>query len=197
MNGISFKMIKKYIIMILFIAGLATFGCSVKAPEVKITGEKTALENQVIGTYQEIEQDSWTITSVRSTSPGKVSAMSDEKKKVLTAVQNRRFNKDDINEFKKDLSVGENNQGFLELRSSDKLEQDTEYRNRVEKILEDENRDRRIIMERAMQVNEDIATAGEDAVLRVFAKIYQEESAPNTWIQLDDGSWVRKKANKK
>ncbi|MBD3288803.1 DUF1318 domain-containing protein [candidate division KSB1 bacterium] len=181
---------KANFILLIFMVFIA--GCSVEAPEVKITGEKTALENQVIGTYEEIEQDSWTITSVRSTSPGKAPAMSEEKKKVLSAVQNRRFNKDDIDEFKEDMVVGENNNGFLEIRNAEKLNKDADYRKRVEQIVAAENQDRKVIMERAMQVNEDIAKAGAERVASVFAKIWQEESAPGTLIQLEDGSWVKK-----
>lgn len=184
---------KNITLLMIFIGGLLIIECSVKAPEVKITGEKTALENQVIGTYQEIEQDSWTIASVRATTPGKKQTMSEEKKKVLAAVQNRRFNKDDVNEFKRDGVVGENNKGFLEIRDYEKLNNDSEYRKRVEKIIEDENRDRQIIMDRAIQINERIAQADEQAVAKIFAKIYQDASEPNTWIQLDDGTWAKKK----
>ncbi len=175
---------------------MTMLACSVKAPEVNITGEKTALEKQVIGTYQEIEQDSWTIASVRSTAPGQKPKMSEEKKKVLSAVQNRRFNKDDIDEFKRDGVIGENNSGFLEIRDVQRLNDNPEYRKRVEKIVAEENNDRQVILERALQVNTQLAEAGEEAVGMVFAKMYQDESAPNTWIQLEDGSWIRKPAEK-
>ncbi|MEE4310805.1 MAG: DUF1318 domain-containing protein [candidate division KSB1 bacterium] len=174
------------------ILSILLVNCSVKAPEVKITGEKTALENQVIGTYREIEQDSWTIASVRSSSEGKAQQISEEKKKVLTAVQSRKFNQDDINEFKRDGSVGENNMGYLEIRETEKLRGDPEYRTRVTTIVQEENMDRETIMLRSMQINENIEDAGQDAVKRVFAKIYQDESAVNSWIQLDDGIWVQK-----
>ncbi|MBN2011099.1 DUF1318 domain-containing protein [candidate division KSB1 bacterium] len=190
---ISFR---KYCVRLGLIGMLFIAGCSVKAPEVKITGEKTALENQVIGTYNEIEQDSWTIASVRSATPGQQVTMSDEKKKVLSAVQNRRFNKDDINEFKRDGVVGENNSGFLEIRDYTRLNEDPEYRKRVEKIVAEENNDRQTILERSMQVNDQIAGAGEEAVGRVYAKIYQDESELNTWIQIEDNSWVKKGAEK-
>lgn len=185
-------MMKKYLSLLAVVVFIIS-NCSVKSPEVKITGEKTALENQVIGTYQEIEQDSWTIASVRSSSGAKTQPMSDEKKKVLTAVQNRRFNKDDINEFKRDGVIGENNKGFLEIRDDQKLDKDEEYRKRVEKIIADENRDRQIIKNRAIQVNEQIAQAGEESVDQVFAKIYQDESEAGTWLQLADGTWLKKK----
>ena len=48
------RFLNRSFIFVLFLAAIWIAGCSVEAPEVKITGEKTALENQVIGTYEEI-----------------------------------------------------------------------------------------------------------------------------------------------
>lgn len=174
-------------IMVLFIVN-----CSVKAPEVNVTGEKTALENQVIGTYAEIEQDAWTLASVRSTTPGQQPKMPAEKKKVFEAVQGRKFNKDDIDEFKKAEIVGENNLGLLEIRGHQELESDPELKNRVTKIVEAENNYRQIIMDRIIVLNESAAKAGNENVSRIFAKINQDNSEAGTWIQSDDGKWIKK-----
>jgi len=166
--------------------------CSVKAPEVKVTGEKTALENQVIGTYQEIEQDAWTLASVRSATPGQQPKMPAEKKKVFEAIQGRKFNKDDIDEFKKAEIVGESNEGLLEIRNYQKLESDPELRTRVTKIVETENGYRKIIMDRIIVLNESAAKAGSDNVAKIFAKINKDNSEPGTWVQSDDGEWIKK-----
>lgn len=175
-----------------FIA-ITLMSCSVKAPEVNVTGEKTALENQVIGTYQEIEQDAWTLASVRSTAPGKQQpTMSKEKKKVFEAVQGRKFNKDDIDEFKKAEIVGENNNGLLEIKNQSKLDADPELKKRVVKIIKTENGYRKIIMDRIMVLNESAAKAGGDSVARIFAKINRDNSGPGTWIQKEDGEWIKK-----
>lgn len=171
--------------------------CSVKAPEVNITGEKTALENQVIGTYREIEQDAWTLVSVRSATPGQQQpAMSPEKKLVFEAVQGRKFNRDDIDEFKKADLIGENNKGLLEIRDVRKLEADPELKNRVTTIVENENNYRKIIMDRVVLLNEQAAEAGADNVGKIFAKINQDSSEAGTWIQTEDGSWMKKTAAK-
>ena len=108
--------------------GLSIVACTIHPPDIKITDEKTALENQVLGTYNEIEEDVWMIASVRSSEPGEQVELSKEKKVVLKAYQNREFNKDDIDEFKNDGCVGETRQGLLVLRSSDKFECDEAYR---------------------------------------------------------------------
>jgi len=179
--------------MIFSFIGITIMSCSVKAPEVNVTGEKTALENQVIGTYQEIEQDAWTLASVRSTAPGKQQpTMSQEKKKVFEAVQGRKFNKDDIDEFKKAGIVGENNNGLLEIRNQEKLNADPELKKRVMTIVETENGYRKIIMNRIVVLNESAAKAGGDSVGRIFAKINRDNSETGTWIQKEDGKWAKK-----
>ena len=167
-------------------------GCSVKAPEVNITGEKTALENQVIGTYREIEQDAWTLASVRSATPGQQPTMSQEKKLVFEAVQGRKFNRDDIDEFKKSEIIGENNKGLVEIRDTKKLDVDPELKNRVATIVDNENKYRGIIMDRIVLLNEQAAEAGTDNVGKIFAKMNHDNSEPGTWIQSDDGKWMQK-----
>jgi len=179
-------------IMITALAGILFFQCSIKAPEVNITGEKTALENQVIGTYQQIEEDVWTLTSVRSTNSTTKPQMSVEKKKVLEAVQGRKFNKDDIEEFLENGFVGENNQGLLEIRDNDDLKKDADLKNRVTQIVENENGYRKIIMERIILLNEQAAEAGEKNVSKIFAKINQDNATAGAWIENENGEWIKK-----
>jgi uncharacterized protein YdbL (DUF1318 family) len=167
-------------------------GCSVKAPEVNITGEKTALENQVIGTYREIEQDAWTLASVRSATPGQQPTMSQEKKLVFEAVQGRKFNRDDIDEFKNAEIIGENNKGLVEIRDTKKLDADPELKNRVTTIVDNENKYRKIIMDRIVLLNEQAAEAGTDNVGKIFAKMNQDSSEAGALIQGDDGKWLKK-----
>jgi len=183
---------RKIIKIALCLLGTMFFFCSVKAPEVNITGEKTALENQVIGTYQQIEDDVWTLTSVRSTDSANKPEVSAEKKRVLEAVQGRKFNKDDIDEFLQNGYVGENTQGFLELRDQDKLANDIQLKTRVSKIVENENNFRQTIMERIVLLNEQAAQAGEANVGKIFAKINQDNANVGAWIQIENGEWIKK-----
>ncbi|MBC8184594.1 DUF1318 domain-containing protein [candidate division KSB1 bacterium] len=183
------------VMVFVMITGLATvlfFSCSIKAPEVNITGEKTALENQVIGTYQQIEEDVWTLTSVRSTNSAKKPKMSAKKKRVLEAVQGRKFNKDDVEEFLENGLVGENNQGLLEIKENNDLVKDADLKNRVTKIVENENSYRKIIMERIILLNEQAAEAGEKNVSKIFAKINQDNAAAGAWVEDENGEWVKK-----
>ncbi len=181
----------------LTVAGMLTLafwvGCSIKAPEVTVTGEKTSLEKQVLGTYQEIENDADMVASTRALTGKKHPVMSIEKKLVLKAIQNRKFNQDDVEEFKRMGILGENNKGLLEVVNKKKLEKDPELKKRVLTILNEENHDRQIIMDRVVQVNESLKNASPEEVRAVFAKMNRQNSKPGTWIQLPNGKWVKKK----
>jgi uncharacterized protein YdbL (DUF1318 family) len=179
-------------ILLFILFACITFNCSVRAPEVTVTGEKTALENQVIGTYELIEGDTWMIASTRGSTQSKSERLSVDKREVLEATQNRKFNKDDIDEFKRDGVLGENSSGFLEIRETERYRSDEKYKKIVDEILAEENRDREIIYTRVLQVNEAAAEAGQDKVYEIFARLNHDTSEPGTWLQLPDGTWVKK-----
>ena len=181
-----------YLWPVLALLALVLPGCTVNVPQVKVTGEKTALENQIIGTYREIEEDVWMVASVRGGEPGEKIDLSDEKRAVLEAIRNRSFNKDDIDEFKRDGAVGESREGLLEARPNDRMEKDTEYRKLVLAILEEENRDRRIIARRVTEVMGAKGAADERATMAAFARLNREQARPGEWVQQDDGKWIRK-----
>lgn len=171
------------------IAALLLFsGCSIKAPEVRVTGEMTALEKEVIGTYRQIEEDTWMVASTRSSADRKTK-ISEEKKQVLDARRRQQFNQDDLNEFKRNGLVGENNQGFVEIRESSP---DTARSELVRTIVSEENTDREVIMSRVIELNETLQGAVRENVLGVFASMYQRESPRGTWIQDPDGKWKQK-----
>ena len=183
---------KKSIFVVIFMAGLYMH-CSVKVPELNVTGEKTALENQVLGTYQQIESDSWVIASTRSVEGNQDVTMSAEKQKVLDAVENRKFNKDDIDEFKDKGVIGEDNRGFLQVLSAAREQDDEKSVQLVQQIVDEENRDRQVIYERVLLVNPAAASADSTKIVEIFSKLNQDNSKPGTHIQLPDGTWTIKK----
>ncbi len=171
---------------------LLALGCSIHAPEVRVTGEKTALEQEVVGTYEQMEEDTWMIASTRAVEEENEIKVSPEKRAVLEALQNQKYNRDDIDEFKVEGFVGENNQGFLEIRSLEKLETNPEKMELIQTIVQEENEDRETVMERVIELNASLKKAVRDDVLSIFAKINQENSTEGTWIQEPDGSWTVK-----
>lgn len=168
-------------------------GCSIKAPEVRVTGEMTALEQEVIGTYNQMKEDTWMIASTRDEqdTTAKVS-VSPEKKEVLEALQNQKFNKDDIDEFKIKEYVGEKNDGMLMIRDLDPFNLDADKEKFVKGLVNQENQDREVIMNRVIELKSSLKDSNRESILRVFAQMYQEESIKGTWIQIPDGTWQRK-----
>ena len=108
---------------------------------------------------------------------------------MLTAIQNREFNKDDVEEFKRDGAVGENARGLLDIRPLPRLQTDANYRKLVEDIVAEENRDRQIIMQRITEIN---SNAPASEVEKVFAKMNHDNARSGDWLQLPDGAWVKK-----
>jgi hypothetical protein len=167
-------------------------GCAIRAPEVHVTGEKTALEREVVGTYHEMEEDTWMIASTRSTKGEGDVKISPEKQKVFEALREQKFNKDDIEEFKKKGYIGEDNRGLIQIRPSTELESDTQTMNLIQIIISEENRDRGIIMNRVIELNDSLKKSNQQEILIIFARMNQENSPKGTWIQQGDGGWEKK-----
>lgn len=177
---------------LVFWLALGVSACSIHTPEMKFTGEKTALENQILGTYNQVKEDVWMVASVRAANPDSQITISDEKRTVLNAIQNREFNKDDVEEFMREGLVGENARGYLEIRDPQKLAADAERQRLVEKIVAEENRDRQIIMQRIIDINPSIESSDLAEVEKAFANVNRENAKPGAWVQLPGGEWVKK-----
>jgi len=179
-------------LMSIFIIVTFSSQCSIKAPELNVTGEKTALENQVLGTYRQIEADTWLVASTRAIGSNATAETPNAKKEVMEAVQNRKFNQDDVNELKRAKVVGENNQGYLEVLINKKYQNEAEYKHYVDQIVSEENHDRQVIFERILAINEDAAGAQKVQVNDVLSKLNYDNSEPGTMIQTTDGQWIEK-----
>ena len=93
-------------------------GCKSLADiDINIVGSRSVLENQVLGTYKELNNDMLMLASVRAMdASGRLVAqppLSDDKRQALAALQSRAFNKDDVERFKEVGWAGENRQGLL------------------------------------------------------------------------------------
>jgi len=131
------------------------------------------------------------ITSVRSGDSAAVT-IPPSKREVLEAFAERRFNADDIEDFKRAGVVGENTEGLLTVLPTERYENDPEYRQMVDRIVAEENRDREIIMDRIVEVSSSVNPFDREAVRKVFAQMNRDASPPGTFIQTPEGRWVRK-----
>ena len=164
----------------------------------EITSQRTALENQVIGSYQEIQDDVVTSSSVRSLdeSGGKKRiSMSQMQEEAVKARQNQQFNLDDLDELKEAEVIGEQSDGLIALLPAGigKAESSTsEQKKLASQILKEENRDRQSIWKRIVMSNESLAEKDLPEVRKTFAKLQRDNAVKGNWLQDEAGKWFRK-----
>lgn len=178
-------------------------GCTLAKVDVNVVSERTALENQVLGTYNALSEDVLLVASVRGVSPtGKVDTpakRSPEAQEAAQALENIAFHADDVDTFKRLGWVGENQEGTLtsfareipekapsDLKTFASRFGDGEFRQVVSEV----NRSREILMLRVVRTNENFTAKDLPAIRKVFARINRQSSAPGSKVQEDDGRWV-------
>ena len=169
-------------------------GCGGPLVGVTVVDERTALENQVLGTYQELNQQVMLVASVRYIDPkGKLKQTQElppGKKEVVRALQRVSFNKDDLNRYKALGIIGENNEGGVTLLEPEKVEQaDLAF---VENLVKEENEDRLVIMSRIIETNETLSPSDLPRVHKMFAALNRDKALKGERIQLDNGEWIQK-----
>lgn len=185
-----------WIIPTLLLALLA--GCGGPLVGVTVVDERTALENQVLGTYQELNQQVMLVASVRYIDPkGKLKQTQElppGKKDVVRALQRVSFNKDDLNRYKSLGIIGENNEGGITLLEPAKVE--PANRAFVDNLIKEENEDRAAIMSRIIETNETLSSTDLPRVHKMFAALNRDKALKGERIQLDSGEWIQKEVPK-
>ena len=195
----------KYLIYILLLTLLT--GCTLAQVNVEMVSERTALENQVLGTYNSLDAQMLLAASVRGVDEsGAVSEApkhSREHKDAITAMQTLDFHADDLEAFKRLGWVGENNLGYIEPFAMEKENVPEDLRAFADRFTQSEfdyvisrvNSARQVLMERVIYMNENLKESDMSQVQRVFARIQAENAAAGVKIQAEDGSWKTKKAS--
>ena len=164
---------------------------------VEVVDEKTLLERQILGSYDELSKDLVMIASVRGVDEaGKIKPapiLPPGKEKALRAAQSREFNRDDIEAFKKDGCAGENKQGYLAVLDCGRAKKDKKYAQFVASIAKEENEDRKIILERVVETSENLSSKDLPKLERVYAQMNRDAAKAGDKIETEDGKWVVKK----
>ncbi|MBD3234325.1 MAG: DUF1318 domain-containing protein [candidate division Zixibacteria bacterium] len=195
------------ILFFLIIAGLSS--CTIKPPEITVTGEKTVLERQLLGEY-ELQEDAVFLPAVSggiyyageelATDTTRISEATIERvervpagrREYLTALANHRFNLDDINRFKDQQVIGENNEGYLHIFEEKTSKLAPPDQTILNQIVAEENEGRRIIMMHVIRLRADLTEENLPEIERVFSQRNIAEEKPGRMIQLDNGEWVVK-----
>lgn len=192
-------------IIIFLIILISITSCTVNIPDIKVTGEKTALENQVLGEYKKIKEDAWMIASERGNKTSEINSLDipSDKKEIIEAIRNREFNKDDVDEFKKTGIIGEKRDGLIEIVVEKNELKNSLSDNRIKllhKILEEENSDRDTIIKRVYNLSfkseknekENLKSEIMLGIKLSFFKMNLNESPENTFYLNEQNKWERK-----
>ncbi|MBS3758175.1 MAG: DUF1318 domain-containing protein [Desulfobacterales bacterium] len=196
----------KHSIYILILALLT--GCTLAQVDVEMVSERTALENQVLGTYNSLDAQMLLAASVRGVDEdGGISEPpkhSRQYKDAITAMQTLDFHADDLAAFKRLGWVGENNRGYIEpfgIKKDDVPPELESFAGRYTRpefdhVVSRVNAARKVLMERVIYMNENLKESDMSRIQRVFAGIHAENAAAGVKIQTEDGSWKTKEKAK-
>ncbi|MEI0611733.1 DUF1318 domain-containing protein [Brachyspira pilosicoli] len=193
---------KKYLIFCIFISIIFT-SCSklilVQEPEMRVLGGKTLIEAQVLGRYRQIDESAYQISTLstdKDLSLIMVSTnVSDEvASEYKEALIRSMFNQDEINLYKTNAYIGENNSGYLSYIAFDVAEPEVQYgETRIEyikEIMEKENADRKIIAEYLILSDPKLTMSNIKEVEAALYKRNIERLVNNSYYQLPDNSWT-------
>jgi len=196
----------KRLILTASLVALATLsGCTLAEVKVNVASERTSLENQILGSYNSLSEETLLVASVRGVDPlGRIQTpprKSREQQDAITAMQVTSFHADDVDAFKRLGWVGEDNKGLLTAfpLTRDNAPDDLKdfaaryQQNEFNAVLAEVNRARDTIMRRAIETNASLTQADLPKVRGVFAKLNEDTAKPGEKVQTPDGAWTVKK----
>ena len=194
---------KKFQCLLIIILPLIV-SCTLANVNVEVMSERTALENQILGTYNSIDKEMLLLASVRGVDfMGNIKRPPKHTKdhqETVNSLQIIAFHSDDLQAFKKMGWVGENNQGLLTMFSMQKKNIPDELSIFAENYKKDEfeyvisqlNQARKIIFNRIIDLNENLSDADLPKIKQITAKLNEENAGQGDKIQRIDGSWYIK-----
>lgn len=190
------------------IIAIQLMGCTLAEVKVDVVSERTALENQVLGSYNSLDREMLLVASVRGVdSQGRINApprKSREHGDAVLAMQIQEFHSDDVDNFKRLGWVGEDNQGrlaaFETTKPSDaakQLPELVEFASRYTEaefkfVVDQVNSARETIMKRVIALNDDLGEADLPEIRKIFASMNRRNALPGEKIQEPNGDWTEK-----
>ena len=168
---------------------LVIAGCAQVEFNLELVDTKTMMENQIIGSYEELGEDVWLVTNVRSGEdelpPLDELAESDpERARALTAYADSLFLDEELRRLKASGQVGETAEGYLAVTPLG-----VDYSYGVE-LVERENANRLVIFERLADNTADLVTDDPVAeVAETYGRLFTERRLPGYWYRDAAGEW--------
>jgi len=180
------------------IAVLVFVSCTIRPPDVNVTSEKTALENQLFGENWDLTEKQLTTAAVwaamqessandsQSNEESKISTQYEKSELVLAQIR-RRSMQPYIDQLKRQKLIGEANDGYLRI-----VESNINSADEIQSIVNAENSDREIIWKSYAETKGAYTDDDLFAIQRNFAEIASNLSPTGTMIQNFQNEWVEK-----
>jgi uncharacterized protein YdbL (DUF1318 family) len=193
-----------YQIICLLCLLILTGGCTLAELKVNVVSERTALENQVLGTYNSLTEEALLVASVRGVTPtGEIESRPEQsaaKHQAMESMQVLGFHQDDIQNFKTLGWIGENTRGLLTSfpRQTQEVPPDlADFAARYSQeefisVIQEVNQARETIMQQVIQTNEQFTEQDLATIRQVFWRMHVEQALPGEKIQNEDGTWTNK-----
>jgi uncharacterized protein YdbL (DUF1318 family) len=168
---------------ILLVAAVATLtGCVTLKPVV--LDRKTQLENQILGTFQRLEDDLVLASSVRGVrAEAKLSPLQRE---ALDAMMTREFHRDDLDALKQQHVIGEARTGYLAILAPPRKEAEAA---KLKTLVDEENRCRKLILRRAIALGRGLSEKDLPELERIFYRLNLKTARPGDRVQAESGAW--------
>jgi uncharacterized protein YdbL (DUF1318 family) len=185
----------RFVLPAVFLGLFAIFLTGCVSAKINVVDERTALENQILGSYQELDRDMQLLASVRAVDSGGETqpppSYTQQRREAIVARQTQQFNQDDIDELKKAGCIGEAKDGTLAARPCDRST-DKSVAERLERLVASENQARGVILRFAVTTSPDLTEKDLPQVTEAYARMQREKAKTGEWIQQASGKWVRK-----
>ena len=194
---------KLNIIIVFIFISVLSLSCSklilVREPEMRVLGGKTLIEAQVLGRYRQIDESAYQISTLSSEKDLSLIMVSTNVSEEIAsdykeALIRSMFNQDEINLYKTNSYIGENNKGYLSYIafeiSNPKSRFGEERINYIKEIMEKENTDRRTIAEYLILSDPKLTMANIKEVETALYRRNIQRLINNTYYQLPDDTWT-------
>jgi uncharacterized protein YdbL (DUF1318 family) len=162
--------------------------------KIAVVDERTALENQILGSYEELDRDLQLLASVRSMDLAgetrEAPSFVQVRALAVQARQTQQFNRDDIDEMKSAGCLGEANSGYLSLRHC-QAASNPQVKKRLDRLVKSENDARKLVLSFVVTTSPDLTEKDLAQVTQAFARMQREKAKPGDWVQDDSGKWAQ------
>ncbi|NMB75934.1 MAG: hypothetical protein GYA21_12500 [Myxococcales bacterium] len=160
---------------------------------INVVDERTALENQILGRYQELDESLLQLASVRGgQDEGWTPEQASVRDAAIRARRVQRFVQDDVDELLRLGCLGEGRTARLVPRACDEAGKDPKLEERIQRVARLENEARQAILIFVIETTPEFSRKDLPRLESAWARLRAEQAPAGTWLEDPDGAWKKK-----